>query len=510
MLEPAKKYFAFVSYNSADRQEAEKLQRQIERYRLPAIIREEVSKKTATPCPSKLSPIFRDITDLSVGPLSELLRKELEQSRYLIVICSPNAAKSNWVNREAEHFTKMGWYDRIIPYIIADDKTLGFNACCPPILRDPPEFQDDTSLDLTKEEHRLKNEESKNTLRQIFAAPEMEEKVPLKGVSLIHESPAHLKVIARMLEVSPDMLIQRDAEYQRRMLKRWIYAIASLAIVFMGITAVAIYHWQQATEQRQIAEANERLAVEQREEAEGLVRLLMNEGMEIANASWAGAGPFLRRVDLYQEKWGITTGADRAQHLMNLGNADNRRVNPDMFNKRKHYEEALKIWRQLTKEEPHNDNWQQKKAESLHVIGRVLISNADLAGAEKYYEEALEIVWRLIEKDPNNECIQLPYIASLCRSLLAIGEIFSSNGDLTSAQRFYEEALAIERYLTEREWGENVQRPSQRELAGILETLGNVLATSGNLTGAQKYYDEASKIRQQLPERDNLNEGIWK
>ena len=142
-IEPAKKYFAFVSYNSADRQEAEKLQRQIERYRLPAIIREEVTKKTATLCPPKLSPIFRDITDLPVGPLSELLRKELEQSRYLIVVCSPNAAKSNWVNREAEHFTRLGLYDRIIPYIIADDKTIGFNTCVPPVLRDPPEFQDD-------------------------------------------------------------------------------------------------------------------------------------------------------------------------------------------------------------------------------------------------------------------------------------------------------------------------------------------------------------------------------
>ena len=107
-VESTKKYFAFVSYSSANKLEAEKLQRQIERYRLPAIIQEAVTKKTAASCPKKLSPIFRDITDLPIGPLAEQLRKELEQSRYLIVVCSPNAAKSNWVNREAEHFTKLG------------------------------------------------------------------------------------------------------------------------------------------------------------------------------------------------------------------------------------------------------------------------------------------------------------------------------------------------------------------------------------------------------------------
>lgn len=51
--------------------------------------------------------------------LEDKLHEELERSKYLIVICSPNSANSGWVDREIMHFTRLGRNDRIIPFIVS-------------------------------------------------------------------------------------------------------------------------------------------------------------------------------------------------------------------------------------------------------------------------------------------------------------------------------------------------------------------------------------------------------
>ena len=77
-------FFAFISYKHEDMRWAKWLQSRLETYRLPSVIRKE-----APHLPKAIRPIFRDQTDIGTGPLLENLRKELEDSRYLIVICSP-------------------------------------------------------------------------------------------------------------------------------------------------------------------------------------------------------------------------------------------------------------------------------------------------------------------------------------------------------------------------------------------------------------------------------------
>lgn len=56
-------------------------------------------------------PIFRDRDELPTSSeLSDSLQKSLQQSRYLIVICSPDSAQSRWVEEEVRAFK--GWYGR--------------------------------------------------------------------------------------------------------------------------------------------------------------------------------------------------------------------------------------------------------------------------------------------------------------------------------------------------------------------------------------------------------------
>ena len=98
MSEQQFKYFAFISYNSKDTNWGKRVQRKLEHYRMPATLCNERGWNR-TP----LRPIFFAPTDIQPGGLSDELKERLEASRNLIVICSPNSAKSDWVGREIEY-----------------------------------------------------------------------------------------------------------------------------------------------------------------------------------------------------------------------------------------------------------------------------------------------------------------------------------------------------------------------------------------------------------------------
>ena len=126
---------AFISYKREDERWAKWLQRKLEHYRIPSVVCQENPN-----APKKLRPIFRDKTDLTSGTLEGGLRQALLDSHYLIVICSPNATKSNYVNLEAQTFVDAGRAADIIPFIIqgvpyAEDKE---QECYPEALLNLP------------------------------------------------------------------------------------------------------------------------------------------------------------------------------------------------------------------------------------------------------------------------------------------------------------------------------------------------------------------------------------
>lgn len=112
------KNIAFISYSHRDIGVAKWLQKKLEGFRLPTEIHNEIDAKSRY-----LRPVFRDQSDLNTGILGDELRKNLEESKYLILICSKNSAQSQWVSDEAKAFVEMGRLDRIIPVIIPDGDT---------------------------------------------------------------------------------------------------------------------------------------------------------------------------------------------------------------------------------------------------------------------------------------------------------------------------------------------------------------------------------------------------
>lgn len=96
------KYFAFISYKREDEEWAVWFHHELENYHLPATL------NGRSDLPTEFRPVFRDIDELKAGNLPEQIYNALASSAFLVVICSPNAAKSKWVNKEIMDFIEIG------------------------------------------------------------------------------------------------------------------------------------------------------------------------------------------------------------------------------------------------------------------------------------------------------------------------------------------------------------------------------------------------------------------
>ena len=114
------RYRAYVSYSHHDEKWASWLHRKLESYRVPTRL---VGLKTpAGTIPKRIAPIFRDREELpSATDLGEVVNKALRDSANLIVICSPHAVASHWVNEEILTFKRLGRTDRIFCFIVAGE-----------------------------------------------------------------------------------------------------------------------------------------------------------------------------------------------------------------------------------------------------------------------------------------------------------------------------------------------------------------------------------------------------
>ena len=100
-------YEVFLSYSHRDKPFVEKLERALRRYRPP------IGMKV----PRRRLRVFRDDSEARSGRLSEELEAALRGSRTLVVICSPAARESEWVNKEIQAFAALHGSNNIFPVL---------------------------------------------------------------------------------------------------------------------------------------------------------------------------------------------------------------------------------------------------------------------------------------------------------------------------------------------------------------------------------------------------------
>ncbi|MEO0345551.1 MAG: toll/interleukin-1 receptor domain-containing protein [Pseudomonadota bacterium] len=117
-------YKAFISYSHADAQWANWIQRAIERYRVPTKLVDKHGLAS-----NRLGSVFLDREELSSSSsLSDVIQSALKDSENLLLVCSPSAAASRWVNEEVKTFKALGRGDRIFCLIVDGDDGTYFPA----------------------------------------------------------------------------------------------------------------------------------------------------------------------------------------------------------------------------------------------------------------------------------------------------------------------------------------------------------------------------------------------
>ena len=165
-------YWAFFSYsqqdNRAQRLDApaadhlcwgDWLHEELKTFSVPAQFAGQTNARGES-VPERIAPIFLDQTEQPGNArLSEQVRQALEQSKHLVVICSPRSAKSLQVNEAVRYFKQLGRGNRILPIVVAGEPnaTDGHkpgvspeDECLVPALRHP--LKPDGTLDSSRRE----------------------------------------------------------------------------------------------------------------------------------------------------------------------------------------------------------------------------------------------------------------------------------------------------------------------------------------------------------------------
>lgn len=124
---------AFLSYSHRDARFARRFHADLEAWRVDRAL---VGRDTPVgPVPRTLRPIFRDREDFAGGrTVGDATRDALAASTFMVVLCSPDAADSAYVNEEIRVFKSMGRADRIIPVIISGEPGDPDRECFPKVL----------------------------------------------------------------------------------------------------------------------------------------------------------------------------------------------------------------------------------------------------------------------------------------------------------------------------------------------------------------------------------------
>ena len=233
---PHQRYMAFLSYSHDDDKDAAWLHENLEQFRVPKRLIGQLTDMG--PVPKRLSPIFRDRHELAAAAdLGEEIEEAIAGSRFLIVLCSPSAAQSHWINEEIKCFKRLHREDRVLAVILDGEPFASeipgreHEECFPPALR-----------------VHCDRKGRPTAQRAEPLAADLRESGDGRHMGL-------LKTAAGMLGVGLDDLAQREAH--RRQRRMTIIAAASLIgmIFTSGMSLIAIQSRDAARDQRREAES---------------------------------------------------------------------------------------------------------------------------------------------------------------------------------------------------------------------------------------------------------------
>jgi tetratricopeptide (TPR) repeat protein len=490
----APKYRAFISYSHRDSRWASWLHAALESYRPPKPL---VGKMTESgEVPKRLTPVFKDRDELpSAVDLGALVNAALKESACQIVICSPNSAKSRWVNEEILAFKRLGREDRIFSLIVAGEPNATDipgreqEECFPPALR-----------------FRLGTDDALGDVRTEPIAADAR-----PGKDGKHR--AALKLIAGLLGVGFDTLRRR--EQQRRNRRLFALSCAALAgmVVTSGLAVFAVIQRDRAQRQTARAEAEARTAQETTRflvdlfkisdpsEARGntvTAREMLDKGaarvqselakepgiqarlMDTLGMVYTGLGLYPQARPLLDQAVATRRrlpGVDPLELSDSLGHQGTvMQLQAEYDAGEKAYREAIRI----AAARPNDRQAQVALATSLYGLGTLLDLEGRFADAQTNLRAALKLQQTLFGSvDP-----------AIARTMKDLARAVADGGNLNGAIPLMRRAVSMERALYPNE--------PHPDLAETLNDMGLLLDERGDLDESEKFYRESLAMYQRL------------
>lgn len=368
------RYYAFLSYSHKDADLADWLHREIEKFRVPHSL---VGKLTANGVvPRRLSPIFRDQHDLSAGgDLAVEIEAALAASQFLIVLCSPTAAKSRWTNLEIESFKRTRPEGCVIAAVAAGEPFASEvpgrenEECFPPALR-----------------YKYDRRGHRTSKRADPLAADFRDGGETNRT-------AFLKLVAGMLGVGLDELVQRDTVRRQRNLAY----VAAASLAGMAVTSTLAVTAIQARD----------AAREQRRQAEGLIGFMLGDLKDKLEPigrldALDGVGA---RVLAYYQRQGTSdlsnpalSQRSRALSLM----AQVATARGDSDGALRLYREAMAGTAEEVARQPDDPERLFEHAQNVFYLGEIAHKQGDFRTAEKLMREYNRLALRMTALQPDS------------------------------------------------------------------------------------------------------------
>lgn len=355
----SRRYRAFISYSHQDEAWARWLQRALESYRFPKDLVGQPARHGKVP--RRFRPVFRDREDFSSATdLGAEVRRTLEDSDALIIICSPSSANSRWVNEEIEVFQSLGRSEDIHCVIVDGDpasEAPGQN-CFPPALR--AHETEPLAVDVR----------------------------PWADGRLL----AKLKLLAGILGLRLDDLRRRDLQRRHRI---WAVSAGAAFLVALVTTVLAVLAIQASIE-----------ADRQRVEAEQMAAFLANlpgqvdqaGRLELMESLGAEAREWLDRVD--PEEFNDETLKVLATVQRNDGDMQSRRG--DLVDALAYYQGSLESHEDLARRHPDDPETLYELGNAQFYVGQAYYQLGDYESADRHFSRYLDLARNLARMEPDN------------------------------------------------------------------------------------------------------------
>jgi tetratricopeptide (TPR) repeat protein len=431
-------YFAFLSYSHADAADADWLHEELERFRVPRALEGRLTQNGAIP--RRLTPVFRDRHELAAADdLGAEIHNALAGSQFLIVLCSPAAARSRWTNAEIEAFKRTRPEGCVLAAIVGGEpfasETPGREAeeCFPPALR-----------------HRYDRRGRPTAKRAEPLAADLRETGDGKRMGF-------LKLVAGMLGIGLDDLVQRETLRRQRRLA-WL-AAASLG--GMAVTSsLAIWAVQARDEAR-----------DQRREAEGLVGFMLGDlreklepigRLDALDAVGARALAYFEKQD--KSELSDDALAQRSRALTLIGEIANARGDLDGALRR--YREAMATTGELARRYPDDPQRLFDHAQNVFWVGEIARQRRQMSEAEQAIREYKSLAERMVALEPGNSKWRME--VKYADTNLAV--VLMERRKFAEASRLFEQSLQIIESLLA---AEPANRDYNRSLTETLAWLGD-------------------------------------